>query len=294
MATVSESLRWAEGVLAQSSEPALLESCKIDSQWLLSHLLQRNSAWLRSWPEHELNDEQWAQYQQLIERRLAGEPVAYLVGQQGFWTFELKVTPDTLVPRPDTELLVEQALALALPADAAVVDLGTGTGAIALALASERPQWSVAGCDIHAATLQVACDNAQALALPVRFVESCWLSAFSGKRFHLIVSNPPYIENADQHLDGVGVRYEPRRALASGADGLDDIRQIVQQAPLHLHPAGWLVLEHGYNQGAAVRELLQRTGFTQVRTEQDLADNDRVTLGQWTGAAALQPTTGEG
>ncbi len=280
MTTVADSLRWGELALAEAG-PELLESCKVDSQWLLSHVLQRNSAWLRAWPEHVLTDPQWQQYQQLIERRAAGEPVAYLTGLQGFWSFDLAVTEDTLVPRPDTELLVEQALARLEDGPYDVVDLGTGSGAIALALAHERPAWNLTATDIHEPTLAVAQHNAQALKLDVRFVESVWFQGLSRERFHLIVSNPPYIEAGDTHLSGIGVRYEPERALASGQDGLDDIRAIIDGAPDHLHDSGWLLLEHGFNQGDAVRRLMVERGFDQVGTARDLGDNDRVTFGQW-------------
>lgn len=286
METVAGSLQWAELALAQLG-PEWLESCKVDSQWLLEHVLQRNSAWLRTWPEHELSDEQWQQYQQLVERRMAGEPVAYLTGVQGFWTLELMVTADTLVPRPDTELLVEQVLALSdsTTLDKAVLDMGTGTGAIALALASERPRWSITATDIHTATLDVARRNSETLNLPLRLIESAWFGQLTGERFHIIVSNPPYIEERDEHLQGIGVRFEPQRALASGSDGLDAIREIIANAPAHLYEDGWLLLEHGYNQGVVVRALLQARGFTEVRTVQDMGDNDRVTLGQWTNTA---------
>lgn len=280
METVAGSLQWAELTLAQSGGD-LLASCKVDSQWLLAHVLQRNGAWLRAWPEHELTEQQWQSYQQLIERRVAGEPVAYLTGQQGFWTFDLKVTADTLVPRPDTELLVEQALQRLGDQACKIVDLGTGTGAIALALAGERPDCSVTATDIHPATLDVARLNSEALNLPIRLLQSAWFDGLLGERFHMIVSNPPYIEEQDEHLQGVGVKYEPMRALASGPDGLHDIRQIVDLAPEHLDADGWLLLEHGYNQGEAVRQLMTVRGFDQVRTVQDLGDNDRVTLGQW-------------
>lgn len=280
MKTVASSLQWAELTLVQSA-PDLLESCKVDSQWLLAHVLGRNSAWLRAWSDHELTEQQWQAYQQLIERRVAGEPVAYLTGQQGFWSFDLKVTTDTLVPRPDTELLVELALQLTDDEQISVLDLGTGTGAIALALASERPNWTVTATDIYPATLEVARQNSATLNLPIRLLESAWFEQLQGESFHLIVSNPPYIEEQDEHMLGIGVRFEPVRALASGRDGLDDIRQIIAQAPKHLLDDGWLLLEHGYNQGEAVRQLLLERGFDQVRTEQDLGDNDRVTLGQW-------------
>ena len=280
MATVASALRWAELRLAEAA-PELLEYCKVDSQWLLAHVVQRNSAWLRAWPEHGLTADQWQQYQHLIERRCAGEPVAYLIGQQGFWTFDLAVTEDTLVPRPDTELLVEQVLALAEDGPLDVVDLGTGTGAIALALPCERPRWKVTATDVYAPTLEVARYNSEKLSLPIRCVQSAWFDNLEHGRFHIIVSNPPYIEEQDGHLQGLGVRFEPRRALASGRDGLDDIRCIVAAAPQHLHAQGWLGLEHGYNQGAAVRDLMQAQGFVGIKTVRDLASNERVTLGQW-------------
>ena len=264
METVASCLRWAELTLADAT-PELLESCKVDSQWLLAFVVGRNSAWLRAWPEHAVSDECWQQYQELIARRASGEPVAYLTGEQGFWCFDLNVTPDTLVPRPDTELLVEQALALCGNDKLSALDLGTGTGAIALALAHERPAWSITATDVHSATLAVARGNSQRLTLPLRFVESVWFDGLPDERFHLIVSNPPYIEAEDTHLEGIGVRYEPIRALVSGADGLDDIRCIVSGAPQHLYAGGWLLLEHGYNQGPAVRRLLAETGFVHGR-----------------------------
>lgn len=280
MVTVAGSLQWAELTLAEVS-PELLDSCKVDSQWLLQHVLQRNGAWLRAWPDHLLSEAQWQQYQSLIARRVAGEPVAYLTGSQGFWSLELAVTEDTLVPRPDTELLVETILDLGSEAPLDVLDLGTGTGAIALALASERGAWNITATDIHGPTLLVARRNSEALQLPLRLLEGAWFDPLGRERFHIIVSNPPYIEENDSHLQGVGVRFEPARALASGADGLDDIRKIVAQAPAHLHPTGWLLLEHGCEQAPAVQALMAARGFEQITTLQDLADRDRVTLGQW-------------
>jgi release factor glutamine methyltransferase len=279
MTSVSDNLRWAEQALAETSL-SLLESCKVDSLWLLGHVLQRNAAWLRAWPEFQLNAEQAAQFESLIARRKAGEPVAYLTGLQGFWTLELEVTSDTLVPRPDTELLVEHALSLVDDGPSSVLDLGTGSGAIALALAYERPLWQVTATDVYEPTLQVAKRNADRLQLAVNFVLSSWFVALANQQFDLIVSNPPYIESGDAHLGGLGVCCEPLRALASGEDGLNAIREIVQQAPCHLNKGGWLLLEHGYEQGDAVRELMQAYGFSQLETLQDLADNDRVTVGR--------------
>lgn len=281
METVAGSLRWAEWTLAQSPNIELLESCKVDSQWLLCHVLQQNSAWLRAWPDQLLTAAQWSDFQALVQRRLAGEPVAYLTGSQGFWQFDqLLVSADTLVPRPDTELLVELTLGLSVAPDARVVDLGTGTGAIALALKFERPQWMITATDIHDPTLQVARHNGSAQGLQIDFVCSDWFAQLEGQRFHIVVSNPPYIEDNDEHLQGVGVRYEPRRALVSGRDGLDAIRHIVSVTEAYMEPGGWLLLEHGYKQGEAVRELLRQASFENVETHQDLADRDRVTLGR--------------
>lgn len=282
MNTVAECMHWAESVLAAQSE-ALAECAKVDSQWLLSFVLEKNITWLRAWPDNTLTPKQLVAFKECIARRKNGEPVAYITGRQGFWTLDLSVNNHTLVPRPDTELLVE--LALALPAEPLnVVDLGTGTGAIALALKSERQQWQVTATDISPHALAVAKNNAERFNLPVEFIESSWFEQLGGRQFNLIVSNPPYIETRDAHLNGLGVAFEPLGALVSGEDGLDAIRELTAIAPTHLLAGGWLMLEHGYNQGRAVRALLLGAGFQQVRTEQDLGQNDRVTLGQWPGA----------
>ncbi|MDY6921554.1 MAG: peptide chain release factor N(5)-glutamine methyltransferase [Pseudomonadota bacterium] len=280
MPTVSDALHWAEQQLAQVG-PDSPAAAKVDSQWLLGHVLGRNSAWLRAWPDALVGEPQWQQFQALIQRRLNGEPVAYLTGQQGFWTLELQVTPETLVPRPDTERLVELALQKVGPEPARVLDLGTGTGAIALALASERPRWEITATDLEQPTLAVAQGNSERLNLPITLLQSHWFAALAGSRFDLIVSNPPYIAADDPHLLGPGVRSEPMRALVSGSDGLDAIREIVRQAPGHLDAGGWLLLEHGWHQGEVVRALLLGRGFTGVATERDLGGNERVTLGQW-------------
>lgn len=275
MLSVAAALQWAVAALVPE---AAVESARTDAQWLLAHVLEKNAAWLRAWPEQMIGEAELARFQDLVARRQAGEPVAYLCGRQGFWTFELEVTADTLVPRPDTELLVETALSLAGNEVLDVVDLGTGTGAIALALASERPAWRVLGTDIDAASLALARRNAARLGLNIALRESCWLQQLQGEKFHLIVANPPYIAVADPHLQDVGVRFEPLRALVSGVDGLDAIRDIIATAPAHLHAGGWLLLEHGHDQGASVRELLTAAGGCQVATRQDLGGNDRVTL----------------
>src|SRR5690606_41469022 len=216
-------------------------------------------------------------------RRVAGEPVAYLTGRRGFRHLELQVTPDTLVPRPETELLVELALER-LPTDRElrIADLGTGSGAIALALASERPRASVVATDASAAALAVARANADALGIAnVEFREGDWFDAVRGERFDLVASNPPYIAEGDPHLQAGDLRFEPAMALSSGSDGLDAIRRIVAGAPAHLQPGGGLLLEHGWEQGAAVRALLSAAGFHAVATARDLEQRDRITYGRY-------------
>lgn len=253
----------------------------MDAQWLLAHALGKPRSWLYAHADDCIDAASAARFASLVERRGRGEPVAYLTGRRGFWKFELQVTPDTLIPRPETELLVESALEL-LPRDAAsrIADLGTGTGAVALALAFERPRAQVLATDASEGALAVARDNARALGIAnVRFAAGDWLAALGDARFDLIASNPPYIALADPHLDEGDLRFEPSAALASGRDGLDAIRRIVAGAWRHLNAGGWLLLEHGYNQGEAVRALLTDAGFEQVRTLHDLEGRDRVSVG---------------
>ncbi len=213
--------------------------------------------------------------------RRGGEPVAYILGQQGFWKIDLEVAPHTLIPRPDTELLVETALELQPASPAKVLDLGTGTGAIALALASDRPAWQVTAVDRVEEAAALAERNRQRLGLGNAQVRvSHWFDSLAGERFDLIVSNPPYIAAADPHLVAGDVRFEPSSALVAGADGLDDLRVIAAQAPAHLLPGGWLLLEHGYDQAAAVRALLAEQGFIEVASRTDLGGHERITLGR--------------
>ncbi len=256
------------------------DSPKLDAEVLLGFVLGQSRTYLYTWPERELSATQQSLLEELVARRASGTPVAYLVGEREFWSLPLQVNEHTLIPRPETELLVEQALAR-LPRSGRALDLGTGTGAIALALVSERPDAEIWAVDASLEALKVARANVERLGLPVQLVHSDWFAQVSGQRFHLIVSNPPYIAEADPHLGQGDVRFEPLTALASGRDGLTDIRQIVARAPAHLHPGGWLLFEHGYDQGAPVRELLTRAGFSSVETVQDYGGNDRVTLGQW-------------
>jgi release factor glutamine methyltransferase len=255
------------------------------AELLLGHALQRDRAWLFAHARDAVGADALADFQALLARRVAGEPVAYLLGKRGFWTLDLQVTPATLIPRADTERLVELALQL-LPADQSlrVADLGTGSGAIALAIASERPLAEVIATDASGAALEVARANAAANELGrVQFRLGSWWEPLAGERFDLVASNPPYIAAGDPHLQQGDLRHEPASALASGVDGLDDIRHIIAAAPRHLHGDGWLLLEHGHDQGAAVRQLLADVGFIEVATEQDLEQRDRVTLGCWPG-----------
>lgn len=257
-------------------------SASLDAELLLAAALGKSRSYLRTWPEREPSTEQQAVFAAMLERRRAGEPVAYILGQQGFWSLDLEVAPHTLIPRPDTELLVETALELLPATPLRVLDLGTGTGAIALALASERGGWRVTGVDRVEEAVALAERNRQRLKLTnAEFRLSQWFSALAGERYRLIVSNPPYIAADDRHLGEGDVRFEPASALVSGTDGLDDIRQIISAAPNYLDACGWLLLEHGYDQAEAVRALLTAAGFVAVESRRDLGGHQRISLGQW-------------
>lgn len=274
MATIQSLLNSVE--LPDSPTP------RLDAELLLAQALGKSRGYLHTWPEREPALAQREQYQAMLVRRRAGEPVAYILGRQGFWSLDLDVARHTLIPRPDTELLVETALALLPATPLQVLDLGTGTGAIALALACERPAWQVTGVDRVAEAVALAQGNGTRLQLTnARFAESCWFSALAGQRFQLIVSNPPYIAAADPHLSQGDVRFEPSSALVAGIDGLDDIRLIIEQAPEHVLAGGWLLLEHGFDQAEAVRELLAQRGFVAVDSRRDLGGHQRISLGQW-------------
>lgn len=253
-----------------------------DAQLLLSHTLGRDRSWLFAWPEHAPDAAQTERFLTLVETRHGGVPVAYLTGRRAFWSLDLQVTPATLIPRPETEHLVETALELALAADACVLDLGTGSGAIALALGRERPDWTILATDVSAAALEVARRNAVHNGVAqVNFRQGDWFDAVpAGMRFSLILSNPPYIADRDPHLATGDLRFEPRQALASGNDGADALRHLIATAPGFLAPGGWLWLEHGAMQGATVRRLLVLHGFVQVETKADLAGLDRCSGGR--------------
>lgn len=262
---------------------------KHEAQLLLLHVLNKDRAWLIAHENDVLQNNINEIFQTLLNRRLTGEPIAYILGYREFYGIHLKATPNTLIPRPDTETLVEVALSK-IPLDTsqtdnilqnkAILDLGTGTGAIALAIAKHRPLAKVTAVDVSQATLNVAIENAKSLNISnVQFILSDWFNGLNNQKFDLIVSNPPYIEDDDIHLQQGDLRFEPLSALASGSDGLDDIRQIINCAPQHLNAGGWLMLEHGYNQAENVATLLKQAGFNNISHVLDLNGIKRVTLG---------------
>jgi release factor glutamine methyltransferase len=259
-----------------------------DAEQLLAHALGRERGWLYAHVDAQVPEAGADLLERLVQRRLAGEPVAYLVGRRGFWRLDLAVGPETLIPRPETELLVELALErLAADRDARVADLGTGSGAIALSIALERPRARVIGTDASARALALARRNAGSLGFGeprVEFRQGDWWAPLAGDTFDLVASNPPYIAEDDPHLARGDLRFEPRDALASGPEGLDAIRGIVRDAPAHLRPGGWLLLEHGRDQGKAVRALMAQAGLAGVATARDLEGRERVSYGRTAAA----------
>lgn len=260
-----------------------LTTSRIEVQCLLQHVLGVQRAYLLAHPEQGLNETQQFAFDSLLRRRLRGEPIAHLLGEREFFGLKLKVTSATLIPRPDTELIVELALnRISQAQPCRVVDMGTGSGAIALAIAKHKPNAEVLAVDASQDALAVAIENAQRLEIPnVSFMHSDWFSALDGQRFDLIVSNPPYIASDDIHLSQGDLRFEPLSALAAGVDGLDDLRRIINDAPNFLILDGWILLEHGYDQAERVRALLEEQGFVQVFSEKDLAGIERVTGGKF-------------
>ena len=278
MANVSDLLKYSDQLQSIS------DSAQLDCELLLCYVLNVDRTWLRTWPEKPVSQSLEAKFCTLLERRVQGQPIAYLVGSRGFWSMDLQVSQDTLIPRPETELLVELALNLRLPKKSHGLDLGTGTGAVALALATERPDMNFIAVDYQVGAVSLANKNCQTLGLSnVNIFQSDWFDSLqlTGCQFDLIVSNPPYISVNDPHLQQGDVRYEPNSALVSGVDGLDDLKKIITQSPLYLKSDGWLLLEHGFDQGPAVVRLMIEAGFQEVVTHKDYNQIDRVTLGQW-------------
>ena len=295
---------------------AATPTARLDAELLLSHVIDRPRTWLYTWGDRPIDDDDRARFETLLARRAAGEPVAYLTGRREFWGLALETSPHTLIPRPDTERLVEAALALAAEPAGRLLDMGTGSGAVALAFAYERPDWTVTGCDRIPEAVALAQRNALRLGIKnAHFMASDWLSdnwfsdnwfsddwfsddglsddwslsdqcsedqsaAPAPQRFDLMVSNPPYIAAADPHLDEGDVRFEPRSALVAGGDGLSDLRRLVMTAHRHLVPGGWLLLEHGWNQANAVCTMLKASGYGEVHCQRDLSGQPRVSLGR--------------
>jgi len=282
MSTEHSQTRAVAGLLRNAAASLDGDSRRAESELLLARAIDRPRSWLYAHSDALVEEQQARHFLAMVEQRRRGEPVALILGVRDFWSLELTVTSDTLIPRPETELLVELALRhIPAGSPARVLDLGTGTGAVALALASERPMAEITAIDLHSRTLSVARANAARLQLGrVRFLLGNWFSAVQDERYDVIVGNPPYIAEQDPHLLQGDLRFEPRAALASGIDGLDAIRVIARDSPRHLRANGWLLLEHGFEQGAAVRALLESAGFTKVATGVDLAGLDRVTYGQ--------------
>ncbi|MEL0642484.1 peptide chain release factor N(5)-glutamine methyltransferase [Pseudoalteromonas aliena] len=275
--TLEQAVAAGADLLASSSE-----SAKLDAQVLLLHILQKPRSYLFTWPEHELSDDQHSQFNVFIQRRLKGEPVAHITGLREFWSLSLEVNATTLIPRPDTETLVECALNMVMPDKAKVLDLGTGTGAIALALGSEMPNWRIVAVDKVTDAVALANKNQQRLGINnVEVKQSNWFSALQGEKFNLIVTNPPYIEQDDIHLNQGDVRFEPLSALVADDAGMSDIKQIISHSRDYLLSSGYLLIEHGFEQAEAVRHLFKQMAFIDIKTVKDFGNNDRVTLAQW-------------
>ena len=255
------------------------DSAKLDAQILLGFVIDKERSYLLTWPEKELTKQTAQQYLALLQRRIAGEPIAYIIGVQEFWSLPFRVSPATLIPRPDTETLVELVLERFGELDILhCLDLGTGTGAIALALASEQPNWQIDAVDFNIDAVKLAKQNAQNLQLPqVNIFHSNWFSAITERKFDVIVSNPPYIDVLDEHLHQGDVRFEPESALVADEQGLGDIKHIAQQSLKFLDVQGAIFFEHGFDQSLAVRQILINLGYQQVKTVKDLNNHDRVT-----------------
>jgi len=274
---IEQALQWSER-LAEVSD-----SARLDTELLLAEVLEKDRSYLFTWPDRALTTAQQTAFESLFQRRLNGEPVAYILGRQDFWSLDLEVSPATLIPRADTETLVEKALALLPSGPCRIADLGTGTGAIALAIARERPDSEVTGVDLIDEAVELADRNKARNGIAnCSFAQGSWCQPLSGE-YQMIVSNPPYIDPLDRHLSEGDVRFEPRSALVADDAGMADIACLSEQALSHLPEGGWLIFEHGYDQGLPSRDLLNKLGYVEVATDQDLAGNDRITFGRKSG-----------
>ena len=273
--TISSALQWAYQQLKGSSE-----STQLDAEVCLQHCLNKNRTFIYTWPDKSLANEQWLQFSQMIAKRKVGIPIAHIIGEREFWSLPFLVNDTTLIPRPDTEILVETALNLTLPDNAKVLDLGTGTGAIALSLAHEKPNWQITAVDKVDDAVKLAKMNRENLSLTqVNILQSDWFSNLQDQRFDLIVSNPPYIDEQDHHLNEGDVRFEPTSALTAAEDGFSDLFFITEHAKYFINPNGYLLMEHGYQQGIELRKKLEAMGYKNVGTVRDFGSNERCTLG---------------
>jgi release factor glutamine methyltransferase len=276
--TIAQALRLGGEILSAGQDISSLEV-----EILLGHCLQKSRAYLRAWPEAPLSKDIETRFRQLLARRQQGEPIAYITGHKEFWSLRLRVTPAVLIPRPETEHLVELALEK-IPELARwhIADLGTGSGAIGLALAKERPHCQVVAVDISAASLEIARANAaEAHIQNIHFLHGSWFAPLADWRFQMIVANPPYIAESDTHLQQGDLRFEPRHALSAKDNGLDDLQHIIDHAPDHLTEPGWLLLEHGYQQGGPVMARMKKRGFKEVQCHADYAHLERVSAGKF-------------
>ncbi|BFM10287.1 peptide chain release factor N(5)-glutamine methyltransferase [Simiduia litorea] len=258
------------------------DSARLDAELLLCHAIGKQRTYLYTWPEAALSDQQASYFNELIERRKLGEPIAHIIGQREFWSLPIKVNASTLIPRPATEALIEWLLTQSFPSNCELLDLGAGTGAIALALGYEKPAWQITGLDISPAAVALAQENALNLQIKnCTFQVSNWFSAIQHRRYDLIISNPPYIDAKDPHLLQGDVRFEPLSALVAEENGLADLRCIINDSIEHLNNEATLILEHGYNQAGEVRNMLLATGFSDVGSGMDLDGHERFSFGRW-------------
>ncbi|MTB46559.1 peptide chain release factor N(5)-glutamine methyltransferase [Providencia sp. wls1950] len=277
-------MRYSEWLQQAVVRLSASDSAKRDAQILLQHTTGRSRTYILAFDETELTPHEQQQLEALLARREQGEPIAYIVGEREFWSLPLYVSPATLIPRPDTECLVEQALARLPQDECRILDLGTGTGAIGLALASELPNSRVTGVDFNPDAVALAQRNQQRLAITnIQFSQSDWFTSLPNELFDMIVSNPPYIDESDIHLSQGDVRFEPSTALIADEDGFSDLAHIIATSKQYLKQQGWLLLEHGWQQGLTVRELFNENGYTNVETCLDYGGKERISLGQWNG-----------